>query len=93
VHLPRGQHVITGSWDGSLQLWNLESGAQIGEDSRDEGKKAVYTIALSPTSGTVASGSTDETVRLWDVETRKVIAKLTGHTTAVLSVCWSADCE
>lgn len=94
VHLPGGRRIITGSWDGSLRLWDLENGTQIGEDWRDEGeKKAVCTIALSPTGGIVTNGITDGTVRLWDVETGKVIAKLTGHTTAVLSVCWSADRE
>lgn len=94
VHLPGGRRIITGSWDGSLRLWDLENGTQIGEDWRDEGeKKAVCTIALSPTGCIVTNGITDGTVRLWDVETGKVIAKLTGHTTAVLSVCWSADRE
>ncbi|KAG1761255.1 hypothetical protein EDD22DRAFT_27672 [Suillus occidentalis] len=30
VHLPGGQRIITCSTDGSLRLWELESGAQIG---------------------------------------------------------------
>jgi len=51
----------------------------------------VYTIALSPNGKTVASGSEDGTVKLWDTEMRKVIAKWTGHTGSVLSLRWSAD--
>jgi len=40
---------------------------------------------------TLASGSWNGTMRLWDIETKKAIAKWTGHTGWVNSVCWSAD--
>ncbi|KAG2069224.1 WD40 repeat-like protein, partial [Suillus decipiens] len=52
-------------------------------------------IALSPNGSTVASGSSDGTMKLWDVKTRKVIAKWKGHTWKALSVpvYWSANGE
>ena len=93
MHLPGGRRIITCSCDGSLRLWDLESGAQIGNDWRDGDEERVLTIALSPSGNTVASTSPDGTVRLWDVETGKVIARWTGHTHIVKSVCWSADGE
>jgi len=77
--------------DGSLRLWEIESGTQIGNDWRDGTKVGVWTIGLSLNGKTVASGSNDGKVRLWDVETKKVIAKWTGHTGAVCSLCWSVD--
>jgi len=89
IHLPDGERIITCSVDGSLRLWNLKNGLQIGEDWR--GESAVYTIASSPDGKTVTSGSGDGAVRLWDVATCKVIAKWTGHSAAVLSICWSQD--
>jgi len=93
AHLPGGRRIITCSFDGSLRLWNLGSGTQIGDDWRDGGSGGVWSIALSPNSKTVASGSRDGKVRLWDVETKKVIDRWTGHTDAATSLCWTVDGE
>lgn len=57
------------SWDGSFQVWHLERGVQAGEEWEDKDKE-VSGMALSP----------DGTVKLWNVDTGKVIRKLTGHT-------------
>jgi WD40 repeat protein len=51
----------------------------------------VWTIALSPDGKTVVSGGKDGEVRLWDIETGKVITEWLGHTNGVSSVCWSRD--
>jgi len=105
VHLPDGRRIITCSYDGSLRLWNLQSGVQIGNDWRDDdddggggggGDKRdaeVLSIALSPNGKTVASGSLDGKVRLWDVEMNKVVAKWTGHTETTRTLRWSIDGE
>ena len=94
AHLPDGRRIVTCSSDGSLRLWNLESGIQIGNDWRDDGNEAiVWSIALSPNGKTIASGSHDGKVRLWNVETEKVVAKWTGHTDIAMSLCWSVDGE
>ncbi|KAG1851236.1 WD40-repeat-containing domain protein [Suillus tomentosus] len=90
VHLPGGRHIITCSLDGSLRLWDIESGTQIGEVWQDDGN-GVRFIALSPNGKKIASGSEDGKVKLWDIETRKIIAKWTGHTVVVCALCWSGD--
>ncbi|KAG2337654.1 WD40 repeat-like protein [Suillus weaverae] len=93
VHLPDGRRIITRSGDGSLRLWDLDGGAQIGEDWRDDEDKeaGVFKMALSPNGKTVVSGGYDGKVKLWDVETGKVVVRWTGSTESVWSVCWSAD--
>jgi len=93
AHLPDGRRIITCSFDGSLRLWNLESGTQIGDDWRDGGNEQVWSIALSPNGKTVASGSSDGKVRLWNIETKKVIARWTAHIDVAGSLCWSVDDE
>lgn len=63
IHLPDGQRIIACSYDGSLRIWDLKNGKQIGKGWRD-GKSAVGSIALSPDEKTVVSGSKDGAVRL-----------------------------
>ena len=53
--------------------------------------KVVWSVAFSPDGGTLASGSWDQTVRLWDVEIEQLLHILTGHTNEVLSVAFSLD--
>jgi WD40 repeat protein len=89
VHLPVGQRIVTCSVDGSLRLWNQESGTQIGDDWQED--NGVWSMALSPSGQTVANGHDDGKVKLWNVETRKVIAKWEGHSRVVGALCWSAD--
>jgi WD40 repeat protein len=51
----------------------------------------VYSVVFSPDGQTVASGSHDTTIRVWDVGTGEVKAKLEGHSEGVTSVAFSPD--
>ncbi|HEY9662970.1 MAG TPA: WD40 repeat domain-containing serine/threonine-protein kinase, partial [Allocoleopsis sp.] len=51
----------------------------------------VWAIATHPDSNTIASGSFDKTIRLWDLQTGQLIRTFTGHRDAVRSVALSAD--
>ena len=51
----------------------------------------VESVAWSPDGRLIASGSEDHTVKLWDVETGRVVRTLHGHTDDVGSVCFSPD--
>ncbi|MBM3216012.1 hypothetical protein FJZ36_13970, partial [Candidatus Poribacteria bacterium] len=51
----------------------------------------VTSVLFSPDGRTLASGSGDKTVRLWDVASRREVAALEGHTGPVLSVSFSPD--
>ena len=52
----------------------------------------MFSVAFSPDGKTLASGSEDQTIRLWDVATGQPRgAPLTGHRDQVCSVAFSPD--
>ncbi len=51
----------------------------------------VYPMAFSPDSKTLASGSDDKTIKLWDMKSGKESATLNGHVASVYSVAFSPD--
>jgi WD40 repeat protein len=48
-------------------------------------------IAFSPNGQTLASGSIDETIKLWNWRTGEIIRTFTGHSAIVWSVAFSPD--
>ena len=53
--------------------------------------QGVLSVAFSPDSRMVASGSWDKTIKLWEVATGKERATLAGHTNEVASVAFSPN--
>ena len=50
-------------------------------------------VSFSPDSLDIVSGSGDSTIRMWDIETKKLLFILEGHLSAVFSVAFSIDGE
>ncbi len=84
-----GGRALTGSDDGTLALWDRETGEIL---RRFEGHAAkVVDVAVSPDGKLAASASWDRTVGLWRIADGELIAQLKGHTGPVNAVGFSAD--
>lgn len=53
----------------------------------------VFAVAFAPDGQTLASGSEDHTIRIWDVQTGQTLHTLTEHTDEVNAVAFSADAK
>lgn len=87
--VPHVNRLLTGSVDGDLRLWDMETGGQVAVLSGH--KKTVASVAVTPDGRLAASGSYDKTIRLWDLETAEELAVLKGHKNNVVSVKISPD--
>ncbi|CAG9462523.1 unnamed protein product [Pedinophyceae sp. YPF-701] len=84
-----GQFCLTGAWDGTMRLWDLNTGATtrrfIGHS------KDVLSVAFSVDNRQIVSASRDRTIRLWNTlgECKYTIDKPEGHTDWVSCVRFS----
>ena len=81
-----------GSENNAIRMRYSDDGDWRGEVSGHTG--AVTSLAFKPDSYRLASGSWDDTVRIWDVgdnNNLRHVRTLRGHTDNVTSVAWSPD--
>src|SRR5690349_5654935 len=74
----------------ALLAWGAPALAQAPDELKGH-TALVYSVAFSPDGKVLATGSYDNTVKLWDFKARKELLTLKGHTAPVYSVAWSPD--
>ncbi len=85
-----GMFALSGSWDNTMRLWNLDSG-----ETRNQfvgHKNDVLSVAFSPKNSHIISGSRDKTINLWNtIGQLKYTMTDNGHTGWVSCVRFSPD--
>jgi len=84
-----GRTALSASSDGTLKLWELESGRCLRTFEGHTG--AVQSIGWSLGGRYALSGGADRTLRLWEVSSGKCLRMFEGHAGAVTSGVESSD--
>src|SRR5258706_401959 len=88
---PNGCHIVTGSNDRTIRIWDAEMGTVVGEALQGHTGN-VESVAYSPDGRHITAGSRDRTIRIWDAKTGSAVGKpLKGHTDWVRSIAYSPN--
>ncbi len=85
---PDGSIVIIGSDDGSVRLWEAETGKQIGETLRHDGQ--VHSVDFSADGTMALTASADKTAQVWEVASGARLLTL-RHAAAATCARFSPD--
>ncbi|KIM35783.1 hypothetical protein M413DRAFT_79084 [Hebeloma cylindrosporum] len=88
---PDGKHVVSGSSDSTVRIWNPQTGKQVERPLQGHTAPIVY-VAFSADNGGIISTDKDNILRTWDAGTAEPVgAPFRGHTQSVLCVAFSPD--
>jgi WD40 repeat protein len=86
-----GQHLISGSLDESIRVWNVDDGENVG--IIDVGSD-VYSLAVNSSGDKVVCGCLNDSVHVYDLKDPyflKLIQRMDGHVGIVLTVAITPD--
>jgi WD40 repeat protein len=94
--LASGARLTVDRDSAAIQLWNVETGVNIGR-LRSSQQESVHALCLLP-RGLLASASGGRelldgagAIRLWDIEAQREVVCFNGHSKAVLAICQLHD--
>jgi WD40 repeat protein/transcriptional regulator with XRE-family HTH domain len=84
---PDERLLATGSWDGTVKLWDVESGALLWTGWHTY---LIENLAFAPNGQMIASCGDDGIIRLWDVQSGANVQTIADQC-IVFAVAWSSD--
>jgi WD40 repeat protein/transcriptional regulator with XRE-family HTH domain len=84
---PDERLLATGSWEGAVKLWDVESGTLLWTGWHTG---LIENLAFAPDGQRIASCGDDETIRIWDTTSGANVQTIAAQNT-VYAVAWSFD--
>ena len=84
-----GKECISGSFDKTIRIWNLETGQC--RRTLEGHTDTVSTLALMPGGKRCISGSRDGTARVWNLETGECLHVMEGHIGGITAQVLTSD--
>jgi WD40 repeat protein len=84
-----GTRLASGSHDdGLVLLWDTADWTRIG--AMKQGAK-VYSLAFTPNGKLLAAACSDNLIRFWNLDSKRIVAELSGHADYVHQIAFSPD--
>jgi WD40 repeat protein len=84
---PNGD-LLAGAGQNQVRVWRVADGALV---SALRGRDELTSVAFDPSNALIGAGSFSGAAFLWDLRSKKRIARLRGHSDTVAAVAFSAD--
>ncbi|KAJ7966560.1 F-box-like/WD repeat-containing protein [Quillaja saponaria] len=80
--------MASASFDSTIKLWDVELGRLL--YSLNGHRDPVYSVAFSPNSEYLASGSMDKCLHIWSMKEGKIVKTYVGNG-GIFEVCWNKE--
>ncbi|EJF57233.1 WD40 repeat-like protein, partial [Dichomitus squalens LYAD-421 SS1] len=90
AYSPDGRRIISGSEDGTINVWDADAGKSIGGHLKGH-SDFITRVRFSPDGTRFVSASLDSTLCVWDSTTLRPLGELHGNTGWICDVDYSPD--
>lgn len=96
---PNGRYVVSGSADQTAIVWDMHNASlhktlkavDPSEGNQAQDEAGITSISISPSNTFVAGGCLDKVIRIWNINSGDMVAKLRGHEDSVYAVRFMQD--